>query len=130
MWLVDLLVMVLLGLLFGLLWMGCQFKIYLGKLKAQEARFAELEGRIKDVQSDATMLSSKSTRRTAVQTEWDQMWFYMRPHSRVLHKEDCQYVQGPGVKELQYAKSAFIADDCGLGVFLKKAVRSSATRMG
>ena len=100
MWLVDLLVMVLLGLLFGLLWMGWQFKIYYGKLKAQEARFAELEDRIKAVQSDATMLSSKSTRRTAVQTEWDQMCFYMRPHSRVLHKEDCQYVQGPGVKEV------------------------------
>jgi hypothetical protein len=37
MWLADLLVMVLLGLLFGLLWMSWQFKIYRGKLKAQEA---------------------------------------------------------------------------------------------
>jgi len=37
MWLVDLLVIVLLGLLFGLLWMSWQFKIYCGKLKAQEA---------------------------------------------------------------------------------------------
>ena len=108
MWLVDLLVMVLLGLLFGLLWMSWQFKIYCGKLKTQEARFAELEGCIKAVQSDATMLSSKSTRRTAVQTEeWDQMCFYMRPHSRVLHKEDCHYVQGPGVKELHLCQICF-----------------------
>ena len=43
MWLFDVLVLLLLVLLCGLLWMGWQFKIYIGKLKAQEARFAELE---------------------------------------------------------------------------------------
>ena len=93
MWLFDVLVLLLLALLCGLLWMGWQFKIYIAKLRAQEARFAELEGRIQAVQSDATAISTKKTVRSGVQTEWNQMCFYMRPHSRVLHKEDCQYLQ-------------------------------------
>ena len=107
MWLFDVLVLLLLVLLCGLLWMGWQFKIYIAKLRAQEARFAELEGRIKAVQSDATAISTNSTVRSGVQTEWKQMCFYMRPQSRVLHKEDCQYLQGPGVKELHLCQICF-----------------------
>ena len=107
MWLFDVLVLLLLVLLCGLLWMGWQFKIYIAKLRAQEARFAELEGRIKAVQSDATAISTKSTVRSGVQTQWNHMCFYMRPHSRVLHKEDCQYLQGPGVKELHLCQICF-----------------------
>ena len=84
MWLFDVLVLLLLALLCGLLWMGWQFKIYIAKLRAQEARFAELEGRIQAVQSDATAISTKKTVRSGVQTEWNQMCFYMRPHSRVV----------------------------------------------
>ena len=38
--------------------------------------------------------------------------------------------KGQELKNSTYAKSAFIADDCGLGVFLKKGVLSSATRIG
>ena len=107
MWLFDVLVLLLMALLCGLLWMGWQFKIYIAKLRAQEARFAELEGRIQAVQSDATAISTKKTVRSGVQTEWNQMCFYMRPHSRVLHKEDCQYLQGPGVKELHLCQICF-----------------------
>ena len=107
MWLFDVLVLILLGLLIGLFWVSWQFWTYCGKLKAQEARFAELEGHIQALQSETTTMSSKSTRRTAVQTEWDQMCFYMRPRSRVLHKEDCQYVTGPGVKEFHLYQICF-----------------------
>ena len=108
MWLFDVLVLLLLVLLCGLLWVGWQFKTYIAKLRAQEARFAELEGRsIKAVQSDATAISTKSTVRSGVQTEWNHMCFYKRPHSRVLHKEDCQYLQVPGVKELHLCQICF-----------------------
>ena len=107
MWLFDVLVLLLLVLLCGLLWMGWQFKIYMAKLQAQEARFAELEGRIKAVQVDTTASSNKKTVRSGVQTEWNQMCFFMRPHSRVLHTEDCQYLQGPGAKELHLCQICF-----------------------
>ena len=105
MWLFDVLVLLLLVLLCGLLCMGWQLKM--GKLQAQEARFAELEGRIQAVQSDTTAVSTKRTVRSGVQTEWDQMCFYMRPQSRVLHKEDGQYLQGPGVKALHLCQICF-----------------------
>ena len=128
MWLFDVLVLLLLVLLCGLLWMGWQFKIYIAKLRAQEARFAELEGRIKAVQSDATAFSTKKTVRSGVQTEWNQMCFYMRPHSRVLHKEDCQYLQGPGVKELHLCQICFQRWWLYLGcLFGKRPAQRSAT---
>jgi len=103
MWLFDVLVLLLLVLLCGLLWMGWQFKIYIGKLKAQEAEFAELEGRIQAVQSDATTLSTK---RSSNRVEPDVL-FVCGLKSRVLHKEDCQYLQGPGVKELHLCQICF-----------------------
>ena len=73
----------------------------------QETRLAELECRMTTGSLDTTTYSNKKTVRSGVQTEWNQMCFYMRPHSRVLHKEECQYLQGPGVKELHLCQICF-----------------------
>ena len=56
------------------------------------------------------------------------MCFYMRPRSRVLHKEDCQYLQGPGVKELHLCQICFQRWWLYLGcLFGKRPAQRSAT---
>ena len=107
MWVFDVFVVILLMLLCVLLWMGWQFQKYIAKLRSQENRLAELECRVTTGPLDTTTSSTKKTLRSGVQTEWDQMCFYMRPHSRVLHREECQYLQGPGVKELHLCQICF-----------------------
>ena len=107
MWVFDVLVVILLVLLCVLLWMGWQFQKYIAKLRSQENRLAELECRVTTGPLDTTTSSTKKTVRSGVQTEWNQMCFYMRPHSRVLHREECQYLQGPGVKELHLCQICF-----------------------
>ena len=114
MWVFDVLVVLLLVLLCVLLWMGWQFKKYTVKLRDQETRFRSQENRLAELEClvttgplDTTTSSTKKTVRSGVQTEWNQMCFYMRPHSRVLHREECQYLQGPGVKELHLCQICF-----------------------
>ena len=107
MWVFDVLVVILLVLLCVLLWMGWQFQKYIAKLRSQENRLAELECRVTTGPLDTTTSSTKKTVRSGVQTEWNQMCFYMRPHSRVWHREECQYLQGPGVKELHLCQICF-----------------------
>ena len=114
MWVFDVLVVLLLVLLCVLLWMGWQFKKYAVKLRDQETRFRSQENRLAELEclvttgpSDTTTSSTRKTVRSGVQTEWNQMCFYMRPHGRVLHKEECQYLQGPGVKELHLCQICF-----------------------
>ena len=107
MWVFDVLVVILLVLLCVLLWMGWQLQKYIAKLRSQENRLAELECRVTTGPLDTTTSSTKKTVRSGVQTEWNQMCFYMRPHSRVLHREECQYLQGPGVKELHLCQICF-----------------------
>ena len=114
MWVFDVLVVLLLVLLCVLLRMGWQFKKYTVKLRDQETRFQSQENRLAELEclvttgpSDTTTSSTRKTVRSGVQTEWNQMCFYMRPHGRVLHKEECQYLQGPGVKELHLCQICF-----------------------
>ena len=107
MWVFDVLVVILLVLLCVLLWTGWQFQKYVAKLRSQENRLAELECRVTTGPLDTTTSSTKKTVRSGIQTEWDEMCFYMRPHSRVLHREECQYLQGPGVKELHLCQICF-----------------------
>ena len=127
MWLFDVLVLLLLVLLCGLLWMGWQFKIYMGKLQAQEARFAELEGRIKAVQSDATAVSTKSFRQSGIRCA-----FICGLIAVSCTGGECQYLQGPGVKELRLCQICFQRWWLYLGCLFGKrpAQRSAITCFG
>ena len=93
--------------------MGWQFKIYMGKLQAQEARFAELEGRIKAVQSDATAVSTKSFRQSGIRCA-----FICGLIAVSCTGKSVNIFKDLELKNSIYVRYAFSVDDCTLGVFL------------
>ena len=38
-------------------------------------------------------MTTRPTRRAASQTSWEDMEFQMAPHGKVLHREDCRYLE-------------------------------------
>ena len=122
MWLFDVLVLLLLVLLCGLLWMGWQFKDLYRKAQSSGSPICRTEV----VFRQCNLMQPRCQQRALCAVEFKQSGtrcaFYMRPHSRVLHKEACQYLQGPELKNSIYVRYAFSVGDCYPWVsFWKKA---------